>query len=585
MIQLYNLEGQPMEQLPDGSPIPQGRWTTPDGGLQSKNGGWGLGTGTYDGTTVAAPQQGDSLHEALTTLNNGGSPQPTGTGAGFSGLTSGGTGGATSGWSTQAYLQAHPDILNNWNGDPNYAKQYGSLENYALADAKGNGSVQEKAAAATYTPAAPYTPATATTVPGGNFNQNQNANQAGAFNTTGTTQTNQNQVTGNQTNSTSNTGTTTQQQQNGTQTGTTTDQGTSNQSQTGTQNTTTGQNTTVNGTTTTAPVDTLGFGSLLQQQAGQVGASDTARNATLTSLLQNGDPALQSQVDQAVRGSLTGPQMSGTGDSARARAAGYAAAQVGRNSVQDQLAAAQQLAGPTGLSTLSSAANPYIGSQQSQTGTTNSTGFSNLVNNLLNSTTSNNTQNTNQATSQNTTGTQNSSTTGQNTTAGFSNLTGTQNENQSGTATGQSSQAAAGLIPQAQQVATGGGGCVLCTAGIQLGLWNNLRVLRTVIDYKLRHKKFNSAARGYFAVFTPFARFLLVHPRLARVLEPLARMVVYEELRVAGRGLPLRKGAWLVHWTGHLFCHLVGKLPVAGRVIDPVIESIARKNNVWFSLP
>ncbi len=39
MIQLYNLEGDALEQIPDGSPIPSGRWTTPGGGAQWQRGG------------------------------------------------------------------------------------------------------------------------------------------------------------------------------------------------------------------------------------------------------------------------------------------------------------------------------------------------------------------------------------------------------------------------------------------------------------------------------------------------------------------------------------------------------------------
>ena len=44
-----------------------------------------------------------------------------------------------------AYLRARPDLINNWNGDPRYAKQYDSLENYALADATANGPPDAKA--------------------------------------------------------------------------------------------------------------------------------------------------------------------------------------------------------------------------------------------------------------------------------------------------------------------------------------------------------------------------------------------------------------------------------------------------------
>lgn len=438
----------------------------------------------------------------------------------------------------------------------------------------------------------PYTPVTSAGS-GGNYNQNQQAAQTGAFNTTGTTSTNQQQQTGQ----------ITQQQQTGTQqtqqTGTQQTSGTQQQTfgqqgQTAEQGTTAQQGTTTQtgtttGTSTTAPTDLLGFGSLLQQQGQGVLQSDADRSAFLRDVIQTGGSGFNSQVDKAVRQSLTGPQMTGAGDSARARAAGYAAADVARNNMGERLAAAQQLAGPTGFSTLAGAAVPFgVGSTTSQTGTTANTGTttqtgssmnvgtnsSSGFNNLTNNSTVQNVLNTLSNSSQNTnTGT-----------AGFSNLTGTQNESSSGTATGQSSQAAAGQIPNAQTVSTGGGGCVLCTAAIRLGYEKNLRILRRVIAHKLHTdwKNFRSAARGYFFLFTPLAAWLLGRPRLAKLLYPLAKAVVYEELRISGRRLPRSEWACFVHNTGHTLCSIIGKFPVPGKVTNPTIEKIARENNIWF---
>ena len=42
----------------------------------------------------------------------------------------------------QAYIQARPDLLNNYTSDPGYAQVYGSLAKYALADAAANGGAQ-----------------------------------------------------------------------------------------------------------------------------------------------------------------------------------------------------------------------------------------------------------------------------------------------------------------------------------------------------------------------------------------------------------------------------------------------------------
>ncbi len=53
LIQLYNLEGAPMETWDTANgPIPSGRWDSPTGGYTSANGGWGLAPGTYGGVTT-----------------------------------------------------------------------------------------------------------------------------------------------------------------------------------------------------------------------------------------------------------------------------------------------------------------------------------------------------------------------------------------------------------------------------------------------------------------------------------------------------------------------------------------------------
>lgn len=341
----------------------------------------------------------------------------------------------------------------------------------------------------------PFTQAPTPDVTGGNYNQTQNATQGGQFGTVGSTNQTTNQTTGG----------------------------------------------TTSGTVTSASNDTLGFGSLLQQQAGNVDATDASRNAFLTDVMQNGGTGFQSQLDQGIRNSLTGPQMTGAGDSARARAAGYAAAQTGRTNLDQRLGAAQQLTSPTGLENLSTTANPYIGSTQSTSGST--TGFQDLVN--------------------------------------------AASEAQSGVTTGQSSQAGAGQIPQGQPVSSGA--CVLCTAAVEMKLprSNILRVLRRVINHKLNVDRiaFANAARGYFAVFTPFARWLLTHPRTATLLYPLARATVYEELRISGRRLPRKTIPCCIHWIGHTFCAAVGRFfPVQGYVTDPVITDIARRNNILFEV-
>lgn len=352
-------------------------------------------------------------------------------------------------------------------------------------------------------------------VPGSNTNQVQNSVQNGGYSNTGTTTNSQN-TTG----STSNVGTTT---------GTTT----------------------TGSTSSSNPNDTLGFGALLQGAQGQATANDATRNAYLTDLVNTGGAAYAPQTDAAIRSSLTGPQATGAGDDARARIAGDAAANVQRNNTDERLSAASQLAGPTATSSLSTAANPYVGTTNSSTNTGTTSGS---TTNLANT---------------------------------FSSLMGTQNETGSGNATGSSSSAAAGTALQNQQQ-SGGGGCVLCTAAIELDLPHARlhRVLRVVINHKLHKdwKSFRNAARGYFFLFTPLARYLLRHPWIAATLWPLAKAVVYEELRVAGRPLPRRNWAGLVHWVGHGVCSVVGRFPVSGRVKDDVILAIARRENILFEV-
>jgi len=414
--------------------------------------------------------------------------------------------------------------------------------------------------------------ASVTTVPGSNYNQVQNANQTGSFGTVGVNKTDTNQ----------NVDTTQNTNQNQTSTGTqnttgTTDQATTSggtQTNTGTQNT---LGTTLSSGNTTA-IDSLGFGKLLQDQAGATATSDDARRAFLTDTMQTGGSQLGSQVDQAVRNSLSGPGINGAGDSARARASGYAAAQIGRNNLDQRLGASQQLAGGTGLTALSTAANPYIGqnstnksvtdSNTTSGGTSTNTGFSNLI--------GSNTQDTTSAGSTNTTG---SSVGSQNTTGS---QTGT--EASTGSTAAGSSQAASGVVPQGQPVKSGG--CVICTAGLELGLFRTPRVLRKAALHKLEVEtgKYRSALGGYFKVFTPLARWMLRHPQLAAVGMPIAKAVVYEELRIAGKHLPFRFWPWFHHTGWHATCVVLSKFTSQDHVADEVILGMARKHNVCFNI-
>lgn len=458
--------------------------------------------------------------------------------------------------------------------------------------------------------------ASVTTVPNSNYNQVQNANQSGTFGTVGSNQ----QETSQSQDTTQNTS------QNQSTTGTQNTSGTTNQQQTtgGTQNTSgtqatneltnqegtksSVQNTTglqsTTGTTSnegiTSAIDTLGFGKLLQDAAGDTQASDSARRSFLTDTMETGGSQFGSQVDQAIRNSLSGPRMTGTGDSAQARASGYAAAQIGRNNLDQRLGAAQQLAGGTGLTSLAGAANPFIGQKTNNTGTntstTGSTGsttgteFSKLLGS--NSSFGSNTSSTNNtgfsnlvgSNNQNVTSNQNTNTTGSMT--GSQDTTGKSSgyEASTGATAAGSSQAASGQVPQGQPVKTGG--CVICTAGLELGLFRTPRALRKAALHKVEveTKKYRSALRGYFKVFTPLARWMLRHPKLAVVGMPVAKAVVYEELRIAGQKLPFRFWPWFHHTGWHNTCHVFSFFTKQTCVVDPVILATAKKHNVLFTL-
>lgn len=554
------------------------------------------------------------------------------------------------------YAQARPDLKNNWDAanapgadmnDPvvQYIKQFPSYEAYLQSDFQGNPNAEAQQAAVSSTPTnAPTNAAqqiatlqntpvqtsagsfddlvlrnqpakieqpkitvpsasagvntttnpdgSVTTTPAGNYSQNQTGVQAGNFSTTGNTQQKTGGVTINDLTSLA-TAVNNQNQKTG---GTT--QGTQNttgvQNTTGTQTQSTGQSgvTATSGSTTSRPVDTLGFGELLKGQAGQVGANDVGRSAFLNDVMTTGGTQLGSQVDQAVRNAVSGPRLTGGGDSAQARAAGYAGAEIGRNNLDQRLAASNQLAGPTGLATLSTAANPFIGKQESTTGLQASTGGTTGTTTNTGSTT--NAGTTNQSGS--TTGFSDlmGSSTNTNQQAGKTSTSGFQNtqDNTTGNAASTTGASAAGQIPQGQQVSTGGGGCIVCTVGIERGLWKNKRILRRVVKYKVQtaHARFRHAARGYFFLFTPFAKALLSSrwSWLAYFVMPVAKAIVYEELRVSERRLPFKLRPWFYHWTWHTVCDIVGrsvqKLPIPDHVADPTLTEIGERHGVFFKV-
>lgn len=494
-------------------------------------------------------------------------------------------------------------------------------------------------------------------VAGGNYNQVQAGNQAGGYNSTGATnQTVDKTSSGTSTETGRQSGTTRGQQDtmgttvgqtntSGTNFGNT--QGTSNIVNTGTTGNvstgtnasqTTGSNTGTNvsntygqtagtntsnttgttlGTTTgttaqkgvttgertvTAPGD---FTQLVAGQLPGIAATDAERAGFLTDFMKTGGTGLNSQVDQAVRQSLTGPQTTGAGDSARARMGGYAAAEMGRRNADQRLAAAGQLAGPTGLGTATGAFAPLFGAKTTGTeavaGT--NTGVSQGVNTSgttgmttgtqtgggVNTSTGTNTSGTTGTTSGTNLGTSagtQTGVTGSSTLGGMTSNTGTAgattgsatntgsstmdsslsklmssvdfqklvgNETGSGSATGSSASAAAGNIPEGKSVSSGG--CVVCTAYV---VRDEMKpgAVRRAVRWKTSLRKYDLAVKGYMVYGPPIARLVIKSDVFARLFRPIARSILYHEIYLSA---PTRLRKRVVPQITHLVFDLCSR--------------------------
>lgn len=364
---------------------------------------------------------------------------------------------------------------------------------------------------------------------GGNTFQVQGGSQQGTFGTQG-----QEAATTQQ-----------QQSQSGSMTGTQQQKTTGTQSQTGT---TTGATTGLTSTAGSRGVtDTLGFGSLLQGGAGAAQAADSSRSGFLSDLVDTGGSGFNSQVDQAVRSSLSGPGMQGVGDSAKGRAAAYATEQVANNNLNQRLGASSQLAGPTATQTLASAGNPYLGSTEA--GTQASVGTN--------------------AGTQSATGTTASDTTGstaQQTNSLGSLLGSTLTDSaQQGTSAADSRQIAAGNQPEQQN--SGGGGSVVCTSLVALGM---LEPWLVEVEEQYIHQHwsvYRRAARGYYLFGPALAKLVRKSKIVAYLCLPVAKACSLEVNRRAGS---IGRNPWYNKVVYHVFlnfCNLLGCL-VPAKPID-----------------
>lgn len=449
-------------------------------------------------------------------------------------------------FNVQTYLQQHPELMTAWNDQSTGNQQfYSSLDDYVRDSAgvlhSGDGQYIDSTGKAVNTGASGGNAGAATTstqtptqlgsslagllggssttdpaqqalaaganraIAGGNSNQVQGGVQTGQYGTTNTTAQQGTQNT---------TGATTGQQQT---TGTT-----SNIGQQQGVTSTTGQQ---QGQSTTNVVDQYGLGNLASSLTGTAAANDAARTNYLSGVVQNGDPNLQYQTTKAVNQALSGPGLTGAGDSARARAAGYAAADVAGNSTANQLAASNQLGGSTASGTAIQQASPLLGSSTAS----NQTSLGQTLSDLASSNTGTSIQNllsSGTSSQQGTTGQTGSSAT-------------------SGTASGSNLGVATGQVPQ-QQVQSGSG-CYVCTAFVERGELTPSLVRHAVVAKLRGLARYETALRGYMVYGPLLARLVLKSKLAARLLLPISRAVLYAELRVGHPKLPWKPYAAFWH--------------------------------------
>lgn len=342
------------------------------------------------------------------------------------------------------------------------------------------------------TPSTPILPvATQVTPPAGpqGYSQNETGAQTGGYTSVGGTE----------------------QTQTGHQTQTGTETGTQTQEQSGTST----QTTTVN--------DPFNLTELVGSQLGSTSEADAANRKWLSDFRDTGGTQFGSQVDQAIRSSLTGPQMTGAGDSARARAAGYGAAEVARTNAGQRLQAAGQINTPTGLAQTVGQVSPLLGTTTSGATTGSSAATSNLQKQLE--------------------------------TLDLQSLVG--KEAQAGTATGQSASSGSGVAPAGQQVKSGG--CVVCTAYVSLGQMKPGAVRRACRYKQANWHRYGTSLSGYL-LYGPFiARAVLYNRTIRNLVRPLARAVLYEEVRLsAPTRVRFKWNAYITHGAFDLLSYPVG---------------------------
>lgn len=531
----------------------------------------------------------------------------------------------------QEYMSKHPDLVANFDSDPGYAQAYGSLSGYILADMRANGSPEERSwAAADGQRSLDATRASDGNLnaidnairqgaeragAGGNTNQVQGGYQQGSFNSDGTQRqtgnTNQ-RVTGN---NVATGAQTTIQDTNGVQTnqGTqksdsvqNTNQNTSGVTQTQGTNRTTGQtveniNQTTNKNDSVRVQDALGFGQMLKDQAPAAQQNDAVRSGVLQDVATTGGSQFNDQLMSGISKALSGPGMQGVGNGALGRVAGSASADIGRNNLNQRLQATQQLSGPTAVTQLAAAGNPFLGSDTTGSATTTGQNVTNVD--------QTNTIDQTQRTNQNTQGTtqnqgtvvsdgrttdstrvagQNNSVTGtvsdQNS-IGFTDMLNT--EKNTGSSQASSAQVATGQVPEGKTTSSGGG-CVVCSTYADLGQMHP-GAIRRGVKYKLDNlTRYARNVAGYMLYGPILVKFVQASPRFAKVFKPLARGILYEECRLASPTRhKFRVGPYVSHkgfvWVSNIASFVGQMIGHTGKLEDQHTTDLLTRNNLYFN--
>lgn len=274
--------------------------------------------------------------------------------------------------------------------------------------------------------------------------------------------------------------------------------------------------------------DSLGLGALLQTQKPVAQAATNTQQNFLSDLVANGDPKFNQKMDTAIRASQSG-QVQGAGESAQARMGAYAAEKVAQDNQNLRLSAAQQLAGPTAVTTLSQAGTPYLGQSTS--------GQSQQLQNTL------------------------------------SNLLSNEASSQQGVSQGLTSVNSVGKQPVQS---SGGGMSVICTILQKHGLLDTKLVRAEVAYFRSSRDKHYNAWKAYYAWGRGFARWLDGKPLAMGVVAALVKPLIAVP---AGQGGCVAK----IIWPCLLFAHHVAGWFVKETIWDQDLydQSLALDTNLF----